>query len=183
MFEIPEINQYMGKQELVTELSKIKEKLLCRKKESLLEMGYHETPFFDLIESDISECAIKGRCRVMFRRNYKTVDTSYLYFLMEPESRDADFEKEVKKIADNTLEVCKEVFGFHNIIDNPPPLLPPQNEEILQPSTVAQHKFRGVAENSKIMNLTIIYNKSEKKAALIYISIVNFKGEDKNDGK
>ena len=58
MFEKHEINKYMEKQELITELSKIKEKLLCRKKASLLEMGYHESDELGLysIVSETSEC-------------------------------------------------------------------------------------------------------------------------------
>lgn len=183
MFEIPEINKYMDKQELVTELSKIKDKLLCRKKTLLLEMGYRETPFFDLIESDTSECAIKGCCNVRFLRNYKTVDTSWIYFFMETELSGDSFEKEVEKIADNSIEACKEVFGFHNITNNPPIFNYPQKEEILQQGTIIQHKYKGVAGNGKIMHLTILYDETEKNKVLITIAIVNFKGEDKKDGK
>ena len=183
MFEIQETNKYMDKQELVTELSKIKEKLLCRKKALLLQMGYRETPFYDLILSDTSESNIMGSCNVHFLKNSNTVKSSALIFFMENKDADLDLEEAMKKIEDNVVEACKEVFGFHNITDNFPYFDYPQDEEEPQTSSKIEQKHIGIAENGKIMIVMVMGDKAEKTKVVIGISIFNRKGEDKNDGK
>lgn len=146
-------------------------------------MGYRETPFYDLILSDTSESNIMGSCNVQFLKNSNTVKSSALIFFMENKDADLDLEEAMKKIEDNVVEACKEVFGFHNITDNFPYFDYPQDEEEPQTSSKIEQKHIGIAENGKIMIVMVMGDKAEKTKVGIGISILNRKGEDKNDGK
>lgn len=180
-----ELNKLMDRQELIAELSKVKDKLLCRKKAKLLEMGYQETGFVDLIVADSSECAIKGTFNVAFYKNTNTVKNSTLGFVMENKEQGDNFEKAIEKIADDVLEACKEVFGLHNIDDEFPSLALSQNEENgeNQSHNNLEHKFAGVAENGKRMYVVVLCDRVLKTQVAVGISIFNYKWEDKKDGK
>jgi len=180
-----ELNKLMNRQEMIAELSKVKDKLLCRKKSLLLEMGYQETPFVDLIVADSSECAIKGTFNVVFHKNTNTVKNSTLSFVMENEEQGDRFEKAVEKIADDVVEACKEVFGLHNIDDRFPSFdsLSDEENEIKQPNDSLEYKFAGVAENGKRMYVVVLCDKVLKKQIVVGIYIFNYKWEDKKDGK
>ena len=185
MFEKLEANKYMDKQELATELSKIKAKLFCRKKPLLLEMGYRETSFFDLIESDTSECAIKGLCQVLFHRNYRTVKFSTLHFSMENKEQGEEYEKAVKRIANNVVEACAEVFGLHNITEKFPfiDIVAPEDKTIFQSEGILNYQYSGVSENNKIMGICILCDKMRKNEVAIFIGLYNLKGNEEKDGK
>ena len=182
MFEKHEINKYMEKQELITELSKIKEKLLCRKKASLLEMGYHESDEIGLYSmvSETSECAIKGFCGVTFRNNTNIVNYSHCNFYMENKKSNNNYEKGFEEIAENVVKACKEVFGFHDIDDEPSEfasfLSNKKGEAFLK-------MYFGITERGKQMEIIIVCNKNVQSEVGVGITIRNYKRAGKQDGK
>lgn len=180
-----ELTKYMDKEELIEELAKIKDKLLCRKKALLLDMGYQETSLSDLIVSDTSESAIKGSCSVVFQNNSNTVKYSVLSFVMKNENQGSDFEKAIAKIADDVAEACKEVFGFHHIEDGYLLSEKLQNggKDEKHSSDKLAYKYAGAAENGKQMHVDVLCGKEFKTAVAVAIGIMNYKWEDKNDGK
>ena len=180
-----ELTKYMDKEELIEELAKEKDKLLCRKRALLIDMGFQETSLSDLIVSDTSESAIKGSCSVVFLFNSNTVKYSVLSFVMKNENQGTDFEKAIAKIADNVVGACKEVFGFHHIEDGfllSEHLQNGENDE-KHSSDKLEYKYAGAAENGKQMYVNVLCDKEFKTAVAIAIGIMNHKWEDKHDGK
>lgn len=54
-----------------------------------------------------------------FRNNTNIVNYSHCNFYMENKKSNNDYERGFEEIAENVVEACKEVFGFHDIDDEP----------------------------------------------------------------